>query len=182
MELENSISDHKPVSCTFRLPAWKRACGISDECTKCIVHFRNVSASALKAADLNGTSDPFIHFPRQLLLEKFVRSKRVNKTLNPKWKNKHLSQLELMRNSLPFLEKALLLFQIRDYDMISANDLIGCGSIELRYCVRKLNKWVKFKRHLTDNGKDAGVFMGEIKLEYKVRKQRSSKMDLFGGK
>lgn len=138
-----------------------------------------MSAAGLKAADLNGTSDPFIHFPRQLMLEKFVRSKRVNKTLNPKWKNKHLSPLELVRNSLQFLERALLLFQIRDFDRLTANDPIGCGFIEMRYCVRKLNKWVKFKRNLTDNGKDAGVFMGEIKLEYKVRKSKSSKLDLF---
>ena len=156
------------------MPAWGRSCGISDECTKCRVHFRSVSAAGLQAANLNETSDPFICFPRQLLLENPVQSKRIDKTLNPKWKNKHLPPLELVRNNLSFLERALLLFQIQDFNKLSANELIGCGFIEMRYCVRKLNKWVRFKRNLTFNG-----FMGELKLEYKRKKSRPNKLDLF---
>ena len=173
-----ALSDHKPVSCNFILPTWNRPCGVSDDCTKAILHFKNVSAENLIAADVSGTSDPFIHFPRQLLLEKYVQSKRVNKNLNPKWKNKHLKSLVMIRNSLPFLQRALLLFQIRDHDKFSANDLIGCGYLEMKYCVEKLNKWVKFIEYLTLDGKDAGVFKGEIKLEYKVKaKKKSSKKD-----
>ena len=174
-----SLSDHKPVSCNFTLPTWNRPCGISDDCTKAIVHLRNVSAQNLIASDVNGKSDPFIHFPRQLCLEKYVQSKRVNKTLNPKWKNKHLKPLVMIRNSLPFLQRALLLFQIRDHDKFTANDLIGCGYLELKYCVEKLNKWVPFREYLTLDGRDAGIFMGEIKLEYKVKsKRKSSRRDL----
>merc|ERR1712130_345920 len=99
------ISDHKPVSCNFILPVWNRPCGISDDCTKCILHFRKVSAENLISSDVNGKSDPFIHFPRQLILEKYVQTKRKNKTLNPKWKDKDLKSLTLIRNSLPFLQK-----------------------------------------------------------------------------
>eukprot|EP01083_Nonionella_stella_P168655 570059_1 len=170
-----SVSDHKPVSCSFVLPTWPRPCAISDDCTKSIVHFRNMSAQNLIPADVNGYSDPFLHFPRQLLLEKYVQSKRVNKTLNPQWKNKHLKPLILIRNSLPFLQKALLLFQVRDHDKFSADDLIGCGCIELKYVVEKLNKWIKFEQRLTLSGRDAGVLKGEIKLEYKVKKSKISK-------
>ena len=172
-----SISDHKPVSCSFVLPSWSRPCGISDDCTTAILHFKDVSAQNLIPSDVNGKSDPFIHFPRQLVLEKHVQSKRVNKTLNPKWKDKHLKELVLIRNSLPFLQKALLLFQIRDHDTFTANDLIGCGCIELKECVEQLNKWVPFKQFLTLHGGDAGVFVGKIKLEYKVKKRKSTRTE-----
>lgn len=168
------ISDHKPLSCSFVLPSWQRPCGISDDCTKAILNFKDVSAQNLIPSDVNGKSDPFIHFPRQLLLDKHVQSKRVNKTLNPKWKDKQIKELVLIRNSLPFLQRALLLFQIRDHDTFTADDLIGCGCIELKHCVEKLNQWVPFKEFLTLHGKDAGTFEGKIKLEYKIKKKKLS--------
>eukprot|EP01083_Nonionella_stella_P282322 960703_1 len=159
-----SVSDHKPVSCVFSIGKWERSCGISDECKKAMICFRNVSGIDLKVIDTkHGKTDPFVYFPKQLLLEKYIQSKSVN----------DIPVLGLMRNSLPFLENVLLMFQIRDRVQRSVMDMdvIGYGYIELRKCVKKLNKWIGFEQEVTLNGMKAGVFKGEIKLQYESKKK-----------
>lgn len=165
------VSDHKPVFCRFFLESWLRAPSISDACSKCLISFSEISASNLIAADINGTSDPFIHFPRQLLLGKFIQSKRCNRTLDPKWKDKKMKDLPLIRNSLPFLEKSLLLLQVRDHDTFSTNDIIAYGCVPLSSAVKNKNKWVDFRIILTLDGKDAGTLQGKIKLIYELHHQ-----------
>ncbi len=97
-----------------------------------IGHPGKCSAKALQAADSNGKSDPYVCFPRQRILDESVRSKRRDRTLNPKWnKAKDFKPLTLSRTALPYLEKSLLLLQMMDFDRLSADDLIGCGVLPL---------------------------------------------------
>ena len=75
-----AASDHKPVFCKYRLQTWRRACGKDDSIKSAKIHFRNVSATGIIPADaIQQKSDPFIHFPRQLLLARHCQSKRVNR-------------------------------------------------------------------------------------------------------
>ena len=170
-----SISDHKPVSCLFKIPIWPRICGISDDCQSAIIEFRNLMAMDLIAADSDGKSDPFIHFPRQLLLGKFVQSKCIKDSLNPIWKEDDVKPLKLIRNNLLFLSKSLLLFQIRDHDetlSLIQERKIGYSCIEMNRCVKQLNEWVPFRKELVFQGKKAGVFQGQIRLKYEAKQQQ----------
>jgi len=169
-----SASDHKPVYAIFELNSWNRPPALNDDCKKAELQFKDVSATNCVAADLNGTSDPYIYFPRQLLIEKHLQSKRINNTLNPVWGD-DVKPLPLFRTNLLFLSNALLLLQIRDHDMVGKDSTIGYGTISLRESAKNIDKWCKFTTYLTLDGGVAGVLKGNIKLVYETFEKPKNK-------
>jgi len=170
-------SDHKPVAATFQVRTWPRSPGKVDppqnaKASKKIKHIkatlqlRNVSAKNLPASDVLGKCDPFIHFPRSEILEKYQKSDKLKNTLNPQWENKQLPSLSLLRTNPTFLKKAILQFQIKDHDMLSKADRIASGNLGLGPVVLSPGQWIAFERPLTHSGKPAGTIKGEYMINF----------------
>ena len=77
------MSDHKPVGGLYSCNVWEKPPGIPNSPPKAVkMEFQNVRASELIASDvMTGYSDPYIHFPRQELLDTFVQSGFVAKVI-----------------------------------------------------------------------------------------------------
>ena len=94
----NFLSDHKPVAALLSMPAWYQAPGTSNKPSRAVFTFRNVSAVNLIASDMmTGYSDPYIHFPRQPLLDTFHDSDWVGKVII------HISSSQHTRHHFLFL-------------------------------------------------------------------------------
>jgi endonuclease/exonuclease/phosphatase family metal-dependent hydrolase len=163
-------SDHKPVWGEFSILTWPRAPGIVDVGEtrwkmKGTILFRSCKATGLRQADMGGASDPFLHFPRQELLEVHQKSNRVRQDNDPKWRDDDLPCLKLHRTNPRFLSNSLLLVQCRDYDRFSSADKLASGCLPLKPLVENPDKWIKFKQNLTHKGLAAGVLEGEFRLE-----------------
>jgi stress response protein SCP2 len=76
-----------------------------------------IEGKDLKAADLNGKSDPFVKVRHSHGLHKGYQTKTIKKTLNPQWKE--TVNLEFYHTCRE------LRFKVYDYDMITKNDCIG---------------------------------------------------------
>lgn len=166
-------SDHKPVYGEFTVETWKRQPGrIDNEGTsdnlkaKLMIDFKNCMATGLREADLGSKSDPYLHFPRQELLNQHYKSKIKYKTLNPVWSDTDMPYLELHRTNIKFLENALLLVQCRDYDRFKPDDRLGNGYLSIKPLldVKEPGSWVPFKQVLTWQGTNHGVLEGEYRL------------------
>jgi len=163
-------SDHKPVFGEYSILTWPRAPGRVDngDTSKKMtgtISFRSCKATGLRQADVACASDPYLHFPRQELLEAYQRSNRVRHNNNPKWRDDDLPCLKLQRTNPRFLENSLLLVQCRDYDRFSAADKLASGCLSLKPLVKSPGKWIEFKQTVTYKGLAAGVLEGEFRLE-----------------
>jgi tellurium resistance protein TerZ len=76
-----------------------------------------IEGQDLKAADLNGKSDPFVKIRHSHGLHKGATTKTIKKTLNPSWKETF--NLEFYHTCRE------LRFKVYDYDKITKNDCIG---------------------------------------------------------
>jgi len=159
-------SDHKPVAALLSMPAWYQAPGTSNKPSRAVFTFRNVSAVNLIASDMmTGYSDPYIHFPRQPLLDTFHDSDWVGKTVNPQFKDKQIPNLTFLRSNTEYLDKALLRFQVRDYDRFNTDDTIGFGYLPIRlFMGAHEGNWVPFECEIVLTGKPAGILKGEAQL------------------
>ncbi|ETO19710.1 hypothetical protein RFI_17521 [Reticulomyxa filosa] len=192
-------SDHKPVESHMNIEIWNRPSGIDDSISQAVLHFQDCSAEGLLAADVSGfflfwvlvfvcwnllflffgsfsgTSDPYLHWPKQPLLEKPSNSRRKNKTLHPEWNDsRDFEPLLLLRNSIAFMTKALLFLEMRDHDHLSKDELIGQGYLPLAPALDNIGKWQYFEVELTFSGLYAGKFQGRYKI---VINDESSKTD-----
>jgi len=165
-------SDHKPVYAEYSVLTWKRAPayvddGVSRTRPNAILEFKNVQAKGLRTSDIGSASDPYLHFPRQQLLTSYQKSKRVKKTTEPKWPDKAIPSLNLSRTNVPFLQKALLLIQVRDYDMLSQADKLASTYLSLAPLVAEPGVFKNFKREMSFAGVGAGVLEGQYCLHFK---------------
>merc|ERR1719397_158497 len=167
---EVCTSDHKPVYGEFIVTTWERQPGRTDPLgnkkakDKLIIDFRNCKGIGLREADVGSQSDPYLHFPRQELLNKHRKSQRKKNTINPNWDDEDLPHLELHRTNLKFLENALLLVQCRDHDLLKPNDRLGNGYLPLKSVVQNIGEWVPFEQKLTWHGINEGTLKGEYRL------------------
>jgi len=163
-------SDHKPVYGEFSVKTWKRQPGRTDnvgnlkKAVRMIIDFKNCKAKGLRSADIGSESDPYLHFPRQELLNTHYNSRRKKDTNNPIWNDADLPHLELHRTNLKFLENALLLLQCRDFDFCKPADRLGNGYLPLKPIVEKVGNWVHFEEKLTWDGISAGTLEGDYRL------------------
>ena len=71
MHFNSFIIPLQPVGARFELEYWHRPPGVDDSIGEVLIKFGDCSARDLIAGDVaSGTSDPYVHFPRQLLLKK----------------------------------------------------------------------------------------------------------------
>lgn len=169
-----TVSDHKPVYTSYLVKTWPRPVSVCDAGQRQI-KFRACKARGLVAADIaSGSSDPYIHFPRQALLKAHADSQYVSQNVNPDWKDTDLPTLTLARSGIGFVNKGLLMFQIRDSDTVGSDDIIAFGMIGMKELVTNENRWTDFEVQLTGAdmgigatsyaGLPAGSFSGQAKL------------------
>uniref|UniRef100_A0A6B2LRY8 C2 domain-containing protein n=1 Tax=Arcella intermedia TaxID=1963864 RepID=A0A6B2LRY8_9EUKA len=79
-----------------------------------------LSGSNLKAADVNGKSDPYVIIKHQ---KQKVKSKVCNATLNPNFFQHFSLDVEDMTKPLKF--------KVWDHDAVGSDDKLGKGSIDL---------------------------------------------------
>ena len=73
--------------------------------------------------DTNGYSDPYANF--LIGNESLCKSEIKKRTLNPTW-----NQFFQVRITAKQVEK--LRIEVKDHDMFTSNDLIGCNAMDLR--------------------------------------------------
>ena len=101
-----------------------------------------IEARDLLAHDSNGFSDPYVVIDKQpgiSFLEKKIKTKIIYKTLNPVWKE----TFSLNCNPKVFPE---IKVQVKDYNFILRNVVIGEGVINLEWMCGKINshdEWIK---------------------------------------
>jgi len=163
-------SDHKPVYSEFSIRTWPRVPGkvddgVKSKIVKGTISFKGCKASGLRSSDIISTSDPYLYFPEQELLELPQKSKWEKSTTNPNWRDEDLPRLNLKRTNPRFLANALLLVQCWDYDRFSAADKLASGCLSLNRLVAKLGEWVNFKCTMTFEGVEGGLLEGAFRLQ-----------------
>jgi len=92
-------SDHKPVFATFEVDCVPEVPPRNEKLGDARISFVSLKGKNLMAADSNGFSDPYLLIMHPLLLKETLKTKTINKTLNPVWDPKTLPHLDLLANS-----------------------------------------------------------------------------------
>jgi endonuclease/exonuclease/phosphatase family metal-dependent hydrolase len=190
---ENALSsDHKPVKAGFELAVTKGRADIfvhrdiiGRKGTRNVGHKLRLIVDNLKgyeleemdAAAFGGGSDPYIVIkadPPTLMLKKEriddvlegVKSGIIYHNLNPVWDE----SMELVLGSLDFeglSRNASLMFEVWDYDKLSADDLIGVFTIPMKSILRAIieNRPYQFDEILRMNSEIMGRLTGTIRLD-----------------
>lgn len=168
-----STSDHKPVIGTFELGAYSAPMGFDSSVGECSIVITSLEGKNLRAADVNGFSDPFIYF-----FSTFTESGKtttINKTLNPVWTAKDLPKLISFANSRARLRQSFLKVVAFDQDVGSADDEIGYGVLYLEaLSAAGPNLDVPFTVQLTFEGLPAGRLTGTFQLQFRPAGEKSS--------
>ena len=88
-----------------------------------------ISGTALMAADANGKSDPCVKF--QTSFSKKIKTKIIDKTLNPVWNEKFNVKVQ---------PKEVITFKLYDHDTLSRDDDIGIASLAVP-AMKKDDHW-----------------------------------------
>ena len=105
-----------------------------------------IEARDLLAADMNGLSDPYLKIPHGQegvvdLPKKQHRTKTIDNTLNPVWKESFIIEYNSMKCTK-------LRIEVYDYDLIGKNDFLGAGYITLEQISLAENyneEWIPLK-------------------------------------
>lgn len=185
-------SDHKPVKGGFELSvtrgradiyvhreiiARKGVRGVGQKLRLIVDNLKGYELEEMDAAVFGGGSDPYIVIksdPPTLLLKKEridsvvegVKSGIIYHNLNPVWDE----SMELVLASLDFeglARNASLMFEVWDYDKISADDLIGVFTIPMKSILRAIieNRPFHFDEILRMNSEIMGRLTGTIRLD-----------------
>jgi len=165
-------SDHKPVAATFDVDCVPEVPPRNEKLGDAHISFVSLRGKNLMAADTNGFSDPYLLIMHPLLLKETLKTKTINKTLNPVWDPKTLPQLDLLANSPAYLQNQFIMFKLYDKDLTSKDDLIGFTNVPLAACVEAglKKKTVKFEVNVEKGGLPFGTLSGELKLEWTAHK------------
>ncbi|MES1912434.1 MAG: hypothetical protein MHM6MM_004710 [Cercozoa sp. M6MM] len=156
-----TTSDHKPLRAEFGVRVVSQAASVQltpivartddedDSDDTLILRIKDLSCDELPPADVSGTSDPYVRFLAQPMLEAAVDTKVVNSTLAPRWTDDQVPPLVLRWNNLKVLRRALLSFVIRDRDR-TRDDTIARGLI----CLREATD--AFERRLQNEEEESG--------------------------
>lgn len=172
-------SDHKPVRGAFSIvPNGMIEPKVSKGTYR--LAFSEIECTDLLAADVDGTSDPYVKFiwdsvdmneekTTNLKFWKrnsnFPTSGYKSKTLNPKWPDKTIS---LVTTSHDIKVESMLYVSVYDYDFLSDDDMLGTLPLSVQQLVAMLpgesSKELIFDRQLERYGK----FGGRIKFKVEV--------------
>jgi len=94
------------------------------------IEFLQIEGFDLLAADVSGTSDPYIIFSGTALVSQ-QQGKHLERTLNPVWDQSMLPSLSLAANRSEDLRHESIMLKIMDRDMVSADDEIGVAVVPL---------------------------------------------------
>eukprot|EP00455_Lapot_gusevi_P051406 TRINITY_DN7650_c0_g1_i2.p1 TRINITY_DN7650_c0_g1~~TRINITY_DN7650_c0_g1_i2.p1 ORF type:complete len:636 (-),score=195.09 TRINITY_DN7650_c0_g1_i2:4-1911(-) len=162
-------SDHKPVRADFEATLLELCPGFTNSFGACTITFQDLSARNLIAADVCGTSDPYVRFFGTFLdpTEK-PRTAAVDKNLNPDWKDEDLPTLKSMVNNPDRLSQHHLMIAVFDHDLESKDDPIGNAYLMLKEVVpASLNgDFTPFELNLYHAGLPAGTLSGKIRLNW----------------
>jgi Ca2+-dependent lipid-binding protein len=163
-------SDHHPVRASFNVPIVDFT-QPPETPGALSIKITNLQAQDLRAADLNGLSDPYCVFISTLMVDPSGKVKTATKpkTLNPEWADSDVPDISLKYSSLDFLGERCITVTVWDSDLLSANDLIGQGRISLKPLIdaklAESNSVVPFELKLTFNGAaKAGTLKGMMSL------------------
>jgi len=167
-----SGSDHKPVVATFDVDCIPEVPPRNEKLGDAHISFVTLKGKNLMAADTNGFSDPYMLIMHPLLLKETLKTKTINKTLNPVWDPKTLPRLDLLANSAAYLQNQYIMFKLYDKDLTSKDDLIGFANVPLSACVEAglKKKTAKFEVSVEKGGLPFGTLSGELKLEWEAHK------------
>jgi len=94
-----------------------------------VVRFSRLQAKGLKAADINGKSDPYLRFHsvphRDYLAKSTYSSKKKKATLNPQWNNSDVPEIVTVLQNNEQLKKLVIVISLWDHDVSSADDPLG---------------------------------------------------------
>ncbi|CAF3890773.1 unnamed protein product [Rotaria sp. Silwood1] len=103
-----------------------------------------VKASALKPMDITGKSDPYV----QVILLKHGKKIRKKKTsVQPNTINPTYNESLEFDLSVESLDDADLIFKVIDYDLVGANELIGCVGIGAHFDGINYDHWFQMLEH-----------------------------------
>jgi endonuclease/exonuclease/phosphatase family metal-dependent hydrolase len=185
-------SDHKPVKGGFELSVTrgradiyihreiivrKGVRGVGQKLRLIVDNLKGYELEEMDAAVFGGGSDPYIVIksdPPTLLLKKEridpamegVKSGIIYHNLNPVWEE----SIELVLASLDFeglARNASLMFEVWDYDKMSADDLIGVFTIPMKSILHAIieNRPFHFDEILRMNSEIMGRLSGTIRLD-----------------
>ena len=136
-----STSDHKPIRGVYKInlnpkPSYN---SVTEESVVAHLHIKKVQALKLIAADINGTSDPYLQFrmfPQKALVMPKKGLSKLNSSykssvLNPTFADKDLPTLVTRCKSVQELRRVVLYISCFDYDL-DADDDLGGASLYLK--------------------------------------------------
>jgi len=174
-------SDHKPIRGAFSLVPNDMVSARPVE-GKHRLAFTQLECSDLPAADVSGTSDPYIKFIWdsadmsednnminfkfwQRGKDRFPKTSYKNKTLNPKWPEKTIT---LATSGSEINVDAMLYLCVYDYDFLSGDDILGTLPLSLQHLIA-MNPMESSKELLFDLPLErCGKFEGRIKFKVEV--------------
>eukprot|EP01062_Namystynia_karyoxenos_P052161 TRINITY_DN414_c0_g2_i1.p1 TRINITY_DN414_c0_g2~~TRINITY_DN414_c0_g2_i1.p1 ORF type:complete len:828 (+),score=244.38 TRINITY_DN414_c0_g2_i1:82-2565(+) len=152
-------SDHKPVGAVLDLQVrhqWPLHWPPVRGCRLCIQFF-NLRAHGVQAADISGTSDPYILFQSSFTTE-VVRSSVARRTLSPVWKD--VITLTGSLGDFIWLAGEYLTMCLLDWDQTSKDDPIGQAVLCLQgRCDARVHD---FDLDIIQYGKHQGRLQGQM--------------------
>jgi len=160
-----STSDHKPVYATFNVPVLSLSDAYDPSLGPCTLNVRKLKGKDLPAADVGGSSDPYVEFHGVFVVGNHQKTTIRQKTLTPEWPDKEVPTIPLTINNRNRLQDSFLLIHVYDYDRAARNDLLGSCVLPLKSAVEGKGP-VKFDLVLSHHGLPAGSLSGELELTW----------------
>ena len=149
-----------------------------------VVRFTRVKVSGLKAADMNGLSDPYLRFHavphRDYLARTELVSKIKKKKLDAEWKNNEIPTLSTILRNNEQLRQLVIAISIWDHDVSSQDDPLGdilvpvgnfmpvdanpteCSDVP----PQRFNKRITLHGQQAAGGKELGYLSGSISVTW----------------
>jgi Ca2+-dependent lipid-binding protein len=149
-----------------------------------VVRFSAMRARGLKAADLNGKSDPYLKFQavpfREYLVQPAYRSKVRKATLDPDWKYLDVPELHTVLRNNKQLKELVIAVSVWDHDVSSPDDPLGTVLIPIGSFVapdsdadactdippQKFNKRITLHGQQVHNGAELGYIRGMVSVTW----------------
>ena len=157
-------SDHKPLVGLHSVRSHSAApCQVSAPRLRIVI--TGLHASRLTAMDANGKNDAYIKFVSPALRPSIniPQTGVMKATVDPRWDNANVPKLLCSGTRLEDIRTEHLHLSIWDWDLGSADDLIGTGVVHLAAC-EELGKSVQFSADVVRDGQIHGKVAGWIQI------------------